>query len=189
MWRSKKFIIIALLAAVVLVGSIGGVVLAQTENGNDSGPRARFGALVDRVCEFYNANPDRPCDIDADVLKAAFAEARSEMEAERPEGRPSHRPMVQVFASFGIEQEAVKAAFEQVRAELEDGTLESGREVVMARVLEILGIDQEDWQAALAEARSAMQAERPEGFGFKRHGGFRGMGGPRGFDGPCVPAE
>ena len=32
MWRSKKFIIVALLAVVVLVGSIGGVVLAQTKS-------------------------------------------------------------------------------------------------------------------------------------------------------------
>ena len=41
MWRSKKFIIIAVIAAVVLVGSIGGVVLAQTGNGDESQPQAQ----------------------------------------------------------------------------------------------------------------------------------------------------
>ena len=86
MWRSKKFIVIALLAVVVLVGSIGGIVFAQTENGDDSQPEARYGALLEKVCEIYNVNPDRPSDIDCDVLKDAFAEAGSQM---CPEGMPN----------------------------------------------------------------------------------------------------
>ena len=67
MWRSKKFIIVGVLAAVVLVGSIGGVVLAQTENGDDSQPKT----LLARVAEKLGINQQE--------LKDAFAEAQSEM--------------------------------------------------------------------------------------------------------------
>ena len=92
MWRSKKFVLLALLAAVLLVGSIGGVAFAQTENGDESQPKARSGALLDKVCEIYNANPDRPSDIDCDILKAAFAQARSEMRPEAMKNRFEMRP-------------------------------------------------------------------------------------------------
>jgi len=67
MWRRKKFIVVALLAAVVLVGSIGGVVLAQTENGDDSQPKT----LLARVAEKLGINQQK--------LEDAFAEAQSEM--------------------------------------------------------------------------------------------------------------
>ncbi len=77
MWRSKKFIIVALLAAVVLVGSVGGVALANTESGVDSQPKAQRGAQLDRVCEIYEANTGVA--IDCEALKAAFADAQSEM--------------------------------------------------------------------------------------------------------------
>ena len=56
MWRSKKFIIISL-AAILLVGSTVGVVLA-TDNGDENGssPQARYAALLDRVCAIYEEN-------------------------------------------------------------------------------------------------------------------------------------
>ena len=75
MWRSKKFIIIALLTIVVLGGSIGGVALANTGNGGDTQPAApRCGAFLDEVCKIYNE--DNPgATIDCDALKAAFVEA------------------------------------------------------------------------------------------------------------------
>jgi len=85
MWRSKKFILIAVLSAVVLVGSIGGVVFAQTENGDDSQPEARHEAMLDRVCEIYEANTGTA--IDSQALSDAFAEARSEMQTERMDSR------------------------------------------------------------------------------------------------------
>ena len=85
MWRSKKFIIIALLAAVVLVGSIGGIAFAQTETGDDSHPGAVFGALWDRVSEIYKDNTGD--EIDAVALKDALAQARNEM---RTEAREDH---------------------------------------------------------------------------------------------------
>ena len=77
MWRSKKFIVLALLAIVVLAGSIGGVALANTENGDDSQPESQYEALLDRVCEIYEENTGVA--INPQELKDAFAQARSEM--------------------------------------------------------------------------------------------------------------
>ena len=77
MWRSKKFIVIAL-AAVLLVGSAVGVVLAA-DNGDEDGspPEARHEALLDRVSEIYQENTGIA--IDPQQLKDAFAQAQSEM--------------------------------------------------------------------------------------------------------------
>jgi hypothetical protein len=80
---SKKFIIVTALAAVVLVGSITGVVLAQ--NGDDSQPEARHEALLERVCTIYQQNTGD--EIDPQELRNAFAEARSEMWAEALQNR------------------------------------------------------------------------------------------------------
>ena len=78
MWRIKKFILIAVLAAVVLAGSIGGIVLAA-DNGDASQPGAKYGALLDRVFEIYEQKTGVA--IDQEALKDAFAQARSEMQA------------------------------------------------------------------------------------------------------------
>ena len=181
MWRRKKLIVAAVLVAVLLFGSLGGIALADDDEDN-SRFGARCGAFFGKVCGIYNANPDRPGDIDCALFEDACTQARSEMCGERPEGRPQFLgPMTQVFESFSVDQEAVQAAFEQARAEMESGTLEGGRGALMTRVLEILGIDAEDWRAACAEARQANE------FGFKGRGGR--MGGFHGFGGPCVPAE
>ena len=81
MFRGKKMIVGGVLAAVILVGSIGGVVLAQTENGNSSPPELRCGAFISQVCDSYNtANPDAP--IDCDELDVAFNTAREQMRSE-----------------------------------------------------------------------------------------------------------
>ena len=98
MWQSKKFIIVGVLAAVLLVGSVGGIALANTGNGDQSQPEIRFGtlmpgvggihkfntgesinctALLDRVFEIYQEKTG--VTIDQEVLKDAFAQARSEM--------------------------------------------------------------------------------------------------------------
>ena len=79
MWRSKKFIIVAVLAAVMLVGTISGVVVA-TDNGDDNEPEAKHEALLDRVYEIYQENTGVA--IDREALKDAFAQAQSEMQAE-----------------------------------------------------------------------------------------------------------
>lgn len=75
MWRRKKFIIIGLLATVLLAGSIGGVALAQTENGDDSQPKT----LLARVAEKLGINQQE--------LEDAFAEAQSEMRDEALDSR------------------------------------------------------------------------------------------------------
>jgi len=79
MWRSKKFIVVAVLAAVILSGTIGGVVLAT--NGDEIEPEA----LLDRVCEIYQENTGVA--IDQEALKDAFAQAQSEMQIEALETR------------------------------------------------------------------------------------------------------
>ena len=118
MWRSKKFIIITVLVAVVLVGGIGGVAFAQS--GHDR---------------------------------------------HHPLGTPHHGPGGAIFEGFGVDQEALQAAFEQARSELQEGTLEGGRRAVMDRVLEILGISEDEWQAACSQARESCPEMRPGGFG------------------------
>jgi hypothetical protein len=85
MWRSKKFVVVALLAAVLLVGSIGGVAFAQTENGDESQPKTRCGDLLDKVCEIYEQNTG--VTIDQEALKDAFSQAQGEMK-NRFEMRP-----------------------------------------------------------------------------------------------------
>ena len=78
MWRSKKLIIAVVLATVLVVGSIGGVVLAS--NGDEIEPEAQHEALLDRVCEIYQENTGVA--IDQEALKDAFAQAQSEMQTE-----------------------------------------------------------------------------------------------------------
>jgi len=73
MWRRKKVIVAAILAAVLLFGSFGGVALADED---DSQPRAVLGALWDRVLEIYEENTGTA--IDQETLKDAFAQARDE---------------------------------------------------------------------------------------------------------------
>jgi hypothetical protein len=80
MWWSKKFIIIAVLAAVALVGSISGIVLAQSGNGDNSQPKAQYQALLDKVCAIYEKNTGTA--IDSGELQKAFDQARSEMRDE-----------------------------------------------------------------------------------------------------------
>ncbi|MFC1902073.1 hypothetical protein ACFLX3_04020 [Chloroflexota bacterium] len=89
MWRSKKFIFIALLSIVVLAGGIGGVALANSGDEEETEPGFRHGALVEKVCENYNAaNPEAP--VNCTALEAAFTETWSQM---RPEGMPDRPEM------------------------------------------------------------------------------------------------
>ena len=87
MWRSKKFIVIAIpiLATILLVGSIGGVALAQTEDESDSQPESRYGTLLNKVCEIYQEKTGDV--IDQEVLEDAFAQASGEMRSEALESR------------------------------------------------------------------------------------------------------
>ena len=88
MWRSKKFII-AVSVAVLLAGSIGGVVLAADTEGS-SQLEARHGQFMDKVCEIYEQ--DTGISIDQEALKAAFTQAAGEMRAEIMQNRPEIGP-------------------------------------------------------------------------------------------------
>jgi len=107
--------------------------------------------------------------ISEDEWQAACSEARESCPEMRPgpppEGGPRHGPGGAIFEGFGVDQEALQAAFEQARSELKAGTLEGGRRAVMDRVLEILGISEDEWQAACSQARESCPEMRPGGFG------------------------
>ncbi len=68
MWRSKKFIVVALLAAVMLAGSIAGVAFAQTGNGGTTSDNK---TLLARVATILG--------IDQQKVEDAFAQAQREM--------------------------------------------------------------------------------------------------------------
>lgn len=74
MWRSKKFIIVAALATVILAGSIGGIALAN-DDGDDNGSVTLF----DRVTAIL---ADEGVNITSDQLKDAFTQARSDMQTD-----------------------------------------------------------------------------------------------------------
>jgi hypothetical protein len=82
MWSTRKFIIAMAIAAVLAIVSVGGVVLAQSQNGDESGaqPEAQHAALLERVCEIYENNTGTA--INAEELQNSFAQAQSEMREE-----------------------------------------------------------------------------------------------------------
>ncbi len=80
MWRSKKFIVIALLAVVVLTGSIGGVALAQTEDENSNPVVSEGVALWDKVSAIYEQKTGVA--LDQEALKEAITEAQDELRTE-----------------------------------------------------------------------------------------------------------
>ena len=84
MWRSRKFIIVAVLAIMLLSASIGGIALAAN-NGDNSQPKAPDGDILEKVCAIYQQ--DTGVAIDQEALKNAFAQAQSEMQKEREQAR------------------------------------------------------------------------------------------------------
>ena len=84
MRRRKKLIIAAVLTAVLLFGTLGGIALAQ-DNGDSNGPAAKFAALWDRVGEIYQQKTGDA--LDQEALKEALAEARTEMRVQALEDR------------------------------------------------------------------------------------------------------
>ena len=154
MWRSKKFIVITLLVAVVLVGGISGIVLAS-DTRDECNHQSRT-TLLERVAEKLG--------IDKQELTDAFAEARSELRAENPEGWQRRAPMAGVAETLGVEPQALQDAFAQARSEMRDGTLDScGHEALMARVAEILGIDQQALEDTCVQTREARGEMHPDG--------------------------
>jgi hypothetical protein len=81
MWKSKKVIIMALLAIAVLAGSMAGIAFAQDDgNGDESQCVDRYESLMDRVCGIYQENTG--VSIDPEQLKDAFAQAQSQIAEE-----------------------------------------------------------------------------------------------------------
>jgi xanthine/uracil permease len=80
MWRSHKFIVGTVLTVAILLGIIGGVVLAAN-NGEDSQAENKHEALLDRVCEIYEENTGVA--INSEALQDAFADARTQMAENR----------------------------------------------------------------------------------------------------------
>jgi len=76
--RSKKLILIGVVAVLVLAGGIVEVVMAQNEENTQVQTRQQ--ALLQRVCEIYEENTGVA--IDLQELENAFIEARKEMELE-----------------------------------------------------------------------------------------------------------
>jgi len=80
MWRSKKYLLVTVLAVVLLAGSIGGVALAQTGTDDNNQPKAQNEALLDKVCAIYEENTGVA--INSAELQKAFDQARNEMQDE-----------------------------------------------------------------------------------------------------------
>jgi len=76
MWRSRKMIIIAVLTAIILAGSISGAVLAA-DNGEEGPAEAKLESLMTRVGEIYQQKTGTALDLEA--LQESFAEAQQEM--------------------------------------------------------------------------------------------------------------
>ena len=88
MKRHKKILLAVLLAAVLLAGSIGGVVLASDE-GDEESTVPEFGNFINRVLEIYQEKTNTV--IDKEALQESFKQAREEMQAEQTRLRFNHR--------------------------------------------------------------------------------------------------
>lgn len=173
MWRSKKFIVGAVLATVLLAGSLGGIALAnegEDDNGADYQPGMEF---LERLAGKLG--------IDVQELIDKIGEVREELPERDGERWHGKRGPAGCFGNLAerlgieVDDEALRAAMEQVRARIMAG--EDGHEV-MAEVLAGLGIDLEELKAACTE----------DGEGPFEHG-FHGMGGMRGFGGWHIQVE
>jgi len=153
MWRSKKFII-AVSVAVLLAGSIGGVVLAA-DTADSSQPEARHGQFMDRVCEIYEQNTGVA--VDQEALKDAFAQAASEMRAEVMQNRPEIGPGAMPNRPE-IGPEAMQNRLQKL--------VDEGK-ITQEQMEEL----QEWWDS---------KPDVPFGFGPPGHGKFPAMGGPCG---------
>jgi hypothetical protein len=81
MWRSKKFIIIALLTVVVLAGTIGGVAIAQADDQNNAQATSQnatgIAKLWDKFAEILQKNTGST--VTAQDLQKAFNDARTQI--------------------------------------------------------------------------------------------------------------
>ena len=155
MWRTKKLIITAIVAAVVLVGSIGGVVLAA-DGDDDSQPKT----LLARVAEILG--------IDQQTFEDAYSQAQSEMKDEALDKR---------LQKLVDEGKITPDQAEQYKVWLQ---AEPDMEPYQQQLRE--------WQQVRPDVPVVPGLEGREGF--RGHDKFRGrMGGCRGWGGMFAPAQ
>jgi hypothetical protein len=150
MWRSKKFILVVLLGIVVLVGSVGGVALAQT--GGDSEGSGK--TLIARVAAILG--------IDQQTVEDAFAQAKREM---REEALDNYLQNLIAEGKITQEQADQYKAWLQARPDMEPFKQQL-REWKQAKP----GVppELEQWQEAKPDV--------PIGRSFRGHRGHRGLG-------------
>jgi opacity protein-like surface antigen len=78
MWRKKKFILVAVLAAVILAAGIGGVALAA-DNNDESQATTPFDNLWEKMAAVLQ---DDGVNVTSDQLQSAFSEAQDQMRAD-----------------------------------------------------------------------------------------------------------
>ena len=160
MRRSKKFILIALLAVVVLVGSTAGVIFAQTGNGDGSQPKT----LLARVAEIL--------EIDQQRLEDAFAQARGEMKDEALD-----RYLQNLVEQGRITQEQADQYRSWIQAKPDTSQFQQ-QITEWQQAMPGVPAELKEWQQS--------RPDIPPG-SFKRHFGFRRFGGgfgTRGWGGP-----
>ena len=158
MWRSKEFILVAvMIVSMLLVGLVFGGGCSSTGNNDNGQPQP-----------------------DTTEIERPAQENRSQTEdqIERPErtmdGQQFGMPLAEVAQILGIEQPKIEEAFAQAQSELretpqQDGTPQDRdpqdrqagglmNDELMARVAEILGIEQQRLEDAFAQ----VQSETPE---------------------------
>jgi len=129
MWRREKFILVALLATVMLVGSIacsscaaGGGDEELPSPPEDTGPPEGMASPEGVPGEFpYEASMAGVAEIlgiDEQKLEDAFAQARSEMQDDGLDARQPEALMARVAEILGIDQQELEDAFAQVRDEM-----------------------------------------------------------------------
>ena len=169
MWRSKKFIVIAVLVVVMLVGGIGRTVLAA-DDGDDSQPEARCGALWDKVSEIYEQNTGVA--LDQEALEDAFVQAQSEM---RDEALDSYLQNLVDQGKITQEQADQFKAWLQAKPDMEPfrQQLREWQQVKPEMPPEL-----KEWQQSRPDV--------PVRFGFRGHGRFPGIGGFHSMGEPCA---
>ena len=85
MWKSRKVVLMTLLAIAVLAGTTVGIAAAQDETADENPCQARCEALMDRACEFYEQNTG--VSLDPEQLQNAFTQAKGAVMAEAMENR------------------------------------------------------------------------------------------------------
>jgi len=81
MWRSKKFIIVAVLTVLVLGAALGSVAIAQADDENtNTTETANASSFLEKVAEIYQTNTGVA--IDPEALQQAITEARQALRDE-----------------------------------------------------------------------------------------------------------